>query len=215
MLWEVVHEPEGKISMSQQYRICRTCGASLRPGYEYCPRCGAQYDEPIGQQPYPPEQPAVPGPAGQYAAQQPLFLPPLPPKTPYPAQDQGYAPSPSYPPTYAQQAPMTAWPGQRGDSPQPPPPQSRKGISPGLLILIAVLALLLLISFSALFYNIGEHNGSQPGNTPTPAPTYQTTPRPTRTPKPVPTRTPGSTPTSPTLPTPTPGLVVDQLFTWL
>jgi uncharacterized OB-fold protein len=32
--------------MTQQYRICHNCGASLAPYQAYCPRCGAQYIEP-------------------------------------------------------------------------------------------------------------------------------------------------------------------------
>jgi hypothetical protein len=43
--------------MTQQYRICHNCGASLTPDQAYCPRCGAQYIEPIIQQPVVP----VPG----------------------------------------------------------------------------------------------------------------------------------------------------------
>ena len=92
--------------MTQQYRICHNCGASLTPDQAYCPRCGAQYIEPI--------------------IQQPVVPPPPQAQVPYQPQDQSYAPpstpSPSYPSSYGQQAQMT--PEQSGGS--PPPPQTGK-----------------------------------------------------------------------------------------
>jgi hypothetical protein len=59
-----------------------------------------------------------------------------------------------------------------------------------------VVALLVLVGTGSLFYNLGQHNGSQPGTTPppgiTPTPTQEMTPTPTPTPK----ITPGTTPTA-------------------
>ena len=46
----VQKEPEEKIIMSQQYRICHNCGASLTPDQAYCPRYRAEY---IGVHPTP------------------------------------------------------------------------------------------------------------------------------------------------------------------
>jgi hypothetical protein len=149
--------------VSQQYRICHNCGASLTPDQAYCPRCGAQYMEPI--------------------IQQPVVSPPP-------------TSSPSYPPSYGQQAQMT--PGQVGGSPQFPPPQTRRGVSPFLIIGLVVVGLLLLVGIGSLFYNLSQHNSSKPGTTPTPG----ITPTPTPGITPTPTPTPGITPT----PTPTPGI---------
>jgi len=172
---------ERKNIMTLQYRICHNCGASLTPDQAYCPRCGAEYIEPVIQEPGAP-------------------LPPQQAQVPYQPQGQGYAQpptsSPYYPSSYGQQAQMT--PGQVGGSPQPPPPQSRKGVSPFLIIAIVVVALLVLVGAGSLFYNLGQRNGSQPGTTPTPGitpaptPTQGTTPVPTPTPK----VTPGTTPTA-------------------
>src|SRR5260370_28856535 len=98
-------EPEEEnIIMSQPYRICHNCGASLTPDQAYCPRCGAQYVEPIVQQPgefepFPPEQPAAASPVEPYVAQQPVVPPPQP-QAPYPPQGQRYAP-PSAPSPYS------------------------------------------------------------------------------------------------------------------
>ncbi len=166
--------------MTLQYRICHNCGASLTPDQAYCPRCGAQSIEPI--------------------TQQPGFSAPPQAQVPYQPQDQGYAPSPTpspyYPSNYGQQAQMA--PGQVGSSPQPPPSQLRRGVSPFLIIAIVVVALLLLVGTGSLFYNLGQRNSSQPGTTPTPGitpaptPTQGTTPVPTPTPK----VTPGTTPTA-------------------
>lgn len=168
--------------MTVQYRICRNCGASLTLDQAYCPRCGAQYIEPVIQ------EPAAPRPPQQG-------------QVPYQPQGQGYAQpptsTPSYPSNYGQQAQMT--PGQVGGSPQPPPSQPRKGVSPFLIIAIVVVVLLLLVGTGSLFYSLGQHNGSQPGTTPTPgitptpAPTQGTTPEPTPTPKITPQTTPTST----------------------
>ena len=84
--------------MSQQYHICHNCGTPLTSDQIYCPRCGAQYIEPIVQQPgefepFPPEQAVAPSPVGPYAAQQPVIPPYTQP------QGQGYAP-PSAPSAY-------------------------------------------------------------------------------------------------------------------
>jgi hypothetical protein len=168
--------------MTLQYRICHNCGASLTPDQAYCPRCGAQYIEPVIQ------EPGVP-------------LPPQQAQVPYQQQGQGFAPppttSPSYPSSYGQQGQMT--PGQVGGSPQPPPLQSRKGVSPLLIIAIVVVALLVLVGTGSLFYNLGQRNSSQPGTTPTPGitpaptPTQGTTPVPTPTPKITPITTPTAT----------------------
>ncbi len=165
--------------MTLEYRICRNCGASLTPDQVYCPRCGVQYIESVFQ------DPAAP-------------LPPQPAQVPYQPQGQGYTQpptsSPYYPPGYGQQAQMA--PGQVVGSPQPP--QSRKGVSPFLIIAIVVVALLVLVGTGSLFYNLGQRNGSQPGTTPAPGitpaptPTQGTTPVPTPTPK----ITPGTTPTA-------------------
>jgi len=89
---------------------------------------------------------------------------------------------------------MTQGSGQGEDSFQLPPSGRGEGISPGVLIVLVVVALLLLVGIGSLFYNIGQHNGSQPGITPTPAPTHGTTP--------VPTHTPGVTPTPTTFQAP-------------
>ncbi len=161
--------------MALQYRICHNCGASLTPDQAYCPHCGAQYTEPIYQEsmmPLPPQQPA-----------------------------QGYAPPPTppyYPPGYGQQVHMA--PGQVGGSPQTPPPQPKKGVSPFLIIALVVVALLLLVGIGSIFYNLGQHNTSQPGTTPTPGITPTPTPTqgttPTSTPTPTPKITPQTTPTA-------------------
>jgi hypothetical protein len=169
--------------MAQQYRICHNCGASLTPDQAYCPRCGVQYMEPM--------------------IQQPGFPPPPQAQVPYQPQGQGYAPpptsSPYYPPgSYGQQAQMT--PGQVGGSPQPPPLQPRKGVSPFLLIALVVVALLVIVGIGSIFYNLAQHKSSQPGTTPTPGITPTATPTPGTTP--TPTLTPTPTPTS----TPTPGI---------
>ncbi|MGZ3628329.1 MAG: hypothetical protein ACXWPS_18295 [Ktedonobacteraceae bacterium] len=168
--------------MTVQYRICHNCGASLTPDQAYCPRCGVQYIEPVIQEPGAP-------------------LPPLA-QVPYQPQGQGYAQpptsSPYYPPSYGQQAHMA--PDQVGGSPQPPPSQSRKGVSPFLIIAIVVVVLLVLVGTGSLFYTLGQRNSSQPGTTPTPGitptstPTQGTTPIPTPTPQITPQTTP--TPTS-------------------
>ena len=163
--------------MTQQYRICHNCGASLTPDQAYCPRCGAQYLEPV--------------------IQQPEALPPQA-QPPYQSQGQSYAPpptsSPYYPSSYGQQAQMT--PGQVGGSPQPPSPPTRKGVNPFLIIVLVVVGLLLLVGTGSLFYNLGQQNGTKPGTTPTPGITPTPTPTSGTTPTPTPRITPGITPTA-------------------
>ena len=182
--------------MTLQYRICHNCGASLTPDQGYCPRCGAQYIESVIQEPGAP-------------------LPPQQAQVPYQPQGQSYAQSPTsspnYPSSYGQQAQIT--PGQVGGSPEPPPPQSRKGVSPFLIIAIVVVALLLLVGTGSLFYNLGQRNSPQPGTTPTPgitptpAPTQGTTPVPTPTPQ----ITPQTTPTATSFRMPASSTIVDSL----
>lgn len=185
--------------MSERYRTCQNCGASLAAGQTYCPRCGAPYVEPIMQrpgefEPFPPEQPAASSPAGPYAAQQPVVQPPpSQPGTPYPPQGQGYAQPPG---GYGQQEQMAA--GQAGGSPEPPVSQTGQGLRISLIIGIVVLLLVLLGGVVGLFYFLGQQSSSTPGTTPTP------TPRITPTPTPTPGITPTPTPTPRTTPTPTP-----------
>ena len=167
--------------MTLQYRICHNCGATLTPDQAYCPRCGAQYIEPVIQEPVAP-------------------LPPQQAQVPYKPQGQFYAPpptsSPDYPSNYGQQAQMT--PGQGGGPPQPPSSQPRKGVSPFLIIALVVVALLVLVGTGSLFYTLGQRNSPQPGTTPTPGITPAPTPTPGTTPVPTPTPkiTPVTTPTA-------------------
>jgi len=164
--------------MTLEYRICHNCGASLTPDQAYCPRCGAQYIEPVIQEPGAPLPPQA--------------------QVPYQPQGQSYAQpptsSPYYPSSYGQQAQMA--PGQVGGSPPPPPSQSRKGISPFLIIAIVVVALLVLVGAGSLFYTLGQRNSSQPGTTPAPGITATPTPTPGTTPTPTPQITPQTTPTT-------------------
>ena len=136
------------------------------------------------------------------AFQEPVVTPPPQGQVPYQQQGQGYAPpptpSPYYQSAYGQQAQMA--PGQIGASPQPPPTQPRKGVSPFLIIAIVVVALLVLVGIGSLFYNLGQQHGTQPGTTPTPGITPTATPTQGKTPEPTPTPTQGTTP----VPTPTP-----------
>jgi hypothetical protein len=178
--------------MTLQYRICHNCGASLTPDQAYCPRCGAQYIEPVFQKPG-------------------LPLPPQQAQVPYQQQGQGFAQpstsSPYYPSSYGQQAQMT--PGQVGGSPQPP--QSRRGISPFLIIAIVVVALLVLVGTGSLFYNLVQRNSSQPGTTPTPGITPAPTTTQGTTPTPTPQITPQTTPTATTLRVPASSTTVSSL----
>jgi zinc-ribbon domain len=191
--------------MSQRYRTCQNCGASLTAGQTYCPRCGAPYIEPIIQrpgefEPFPPEQPGASSPARPYGAQQPVIPAPPQPGTPYPPQGQGYT-QPPY--RYGQQEEMAA--GQAGGSPEPPASQNGQGFRTSLIIGIVFLLLVLLGGVAGLFYFLGQQNSSTPGttptSTPTPTPTATPTATPTPTPTPSPTPTPGITPTT----TPTAG----------
>jgi hypothetical protein len=175
--------------MTLEYRLCHNCGASLTPDQAYCPRCGAQYIEQVIQEPGTPFPPQA--------------------QVPYQTQGQGYAPPPTsssdYPSSYGQQAQMT--PGQVGGSPPPLPPQSRKGVSPFLIIAIVVVALLVLVGTGSLFYNIGQRNSSQPGTTPTPG----ITPTPTQGTTPTPQITPQTTPTATSLRVPASSTTVTSL----
>jgi zinc-ribbon domain len=181
--------------MTLEYRLCHNCGASLTPDQAYCPRCGAQYIEPVFQ------EPGVP-------------LPPQQAQVPYQQQGQGFAPpptsSPYYPSSYGQQAHMT--PGQVGGTPQPPSTQPSKGISPLIFIAIVVVVLLLLVVTGGLFYHLGQENGTQPGTTPVPgntpvaAPTQGSTPVPTQKP------TQGITPTPKITPQTTPAATAFHIF---
>ena len=189
--------------MSSQYRICHNCGASLTPGEAYCPRCGAQYIEPIVQKPgefdpFPPEQFNTSEETEPYVAQsqQPVVLPPPQQQAPYPPQSQGYVP-PSAPSPYASGGYGQQSPGQVGVPPQPPESDTRQGLSTSLIIGLVVAAVLLLILVGGLFYILGQRNNTTPATTPTPGVTPTSTPA--STPTPTPTATPGKTPT----PTPT------------
>jgi hypothetical protein len=191
--------------MSERYRTCQNCGASLTAGQTYCPRCGAPYVEPIIQrpgefEPFPPEQPGASSPARPYGAQQPVVQPtPSQPGTPYPPQGQGYA-QPPY--GYGQQEEMAA--GQTGGSPEPPVSQNGQSFRISLIIGIVVLFLVLLGGVAGLFYFLGQQNSSTPGTTPTPTATSTPTPTPTATP--IPTPTPTATPIPTPTPTATPGV---------
>jgi hypothetical protein len=180
--------------MTLQYRICHNCGASLAPDQAYCPRCGAQYIEPV-----------IPEPGAP--------LPPPQAQAPYQHQGQGYAPpptsSPNYPSSYEQQVQMT--PGQVGDSPQPPPSQPGRGVSPFLIIALVVVALLVLVGTGSLFYNLGQRNSNQPGTTPTPGITPTPTPTQGKTPTPTPQITPQTTPTATSLGVPASSTTVSSL----
>ncbi len=182
--------------MSSQYRICHNCGASLTPGETYCPRCGAQYVEPIVQKPgefdpFPPEQVHASEQTEPYVAQpqQPVILPPPLQQSPYPPQGQGSVP-PSSPSPYASGSYGQQVPGQEGGPPQPPESDTRQGLSTSLIIGLVVAAVLVLILVGGLFYVLGQRNNTTPGTTPTPGIT------PTSTPTPTPGTTPTSTPTS-------------------
>ena len=182
--------------MSSQYRICHNCGASLTPGETYCPRCGAQYVEPIVQKPgefdpFPPEQMHASEQTEPYVAQpqQPVILPPPLQQSPYPPQGQGSVP-PSSPSPYASGSYGQQVPGQEGGPPQPPESDTRQGLSTSLIIGLVVAAVLVLILVGGLFYVLGQRNNTTPGTTPTPGVT------PTSTPTPTPGTTPTSTPTS-------------------
>jgi len=172
--------------MSQPYRICHNCGASLTPDQAYCPRCGAQYVVSI--------------------VHQPVVPPPPQPQAPYPPQGQGYIPSPYSSASYGQQTPITPVPGQVGDSPQPPSSQTGRGVSPFLLIGMVVVILLLLVGVGSLLYTLGQQHSSKPGTTPTPGITPTPTPTPGTTPSPTPT--PRITPTATALQAPATGRTV-------
>ena len=186
--------------MSSPYRICHNCGASLTPGETYCPRCGAQYVEPIVQKPgefdpFPPEQFNTSEETEPYVAQpqQPVVLPPPQQQAPYPPQSQGYVP-PSAPSPYASGGYGQQTPGQVGGPPQPPESDTRQGLSISLIIGLVVAAVLLLILVGGLFYILGQRNNTAPVTTPTPGVTPTSTPTPTATPGKTPTPTPTSVP---------------------
>ncbi len=111
--------------MSEMYRICHNCGASLTAGETYCPRCGAKYIEPIVQkprefEPFPPDQSAASEQTEPQVAQQPVVLPPPP--------QMRSAPSPYAANRYGQQPPVRPGPGQVGGPPQPPNGDSGTGM---------------------------------------------------------------------------------------
>ncbi len=151
--------------MSEMYRICHNCGASLTAGETYCPRCGAKYIEPIVQkprefEPFPPDQSAASEQTEPQVAQQPVVLPPPP--------QMRSAPSPYAANRYGQQPPVRPGPGQVGGPPQPPNGDSGTGMRINLIISIIVGAVLLLLLVSGLFYFLGQRSNTTPGTTPTP-----------------------------------------------
>jgi zinc-ribbon domain len=174
--------------MSSQYRICHNCGASLTANQTFCPRCGAQYVEPIVQQPgefepFPPDQSSASEPTEPQVAQsqQPQS------QASYPPQGQGYAPPPSTPASYGQQVPVT--PGQVGGPPQPPTSGNDNRLRMNLIIgLIVLVVILLLVIGGFVIFSNQKNNPSAttptPGATPTHTPTPGTTPTPTPTPVP-------------------------------
>lgn len=171
--------------MSQQRRFCHNCGASLTPDQAHCPRCGAQYVEPV--------------------VEQPVVQPPSQPQVPYPPS----APSP-YPPTsYGQQTPVTPESGQVDDSTLPPGSQNGQGLRMSVIIGAVVVLLLLLGGVGGLFFYLGQQNGSTPGTTPTPGVTPTPTPTPGVTPTPTPT--PATTPTTVSFRTPAASIAVIPL----
>jgi len=185
--------------MSSQYRTCHNCGATLAPGETRCPRCGAQYIEPIIQRPgefdpFPPDPANASGQTEPYEVQpqQPVILPPPPQQAPYAPQSQGYV-QPSSPPPYADSGYNQQVPGQVGGPPEPPESDTRQGMNTSLIIGLVVAAVLLLVLVGGLFYVLGQRNNNSTATTPTPGVT------PTPTPTATATATPGTTPT----PTPT------------
>src|SRR6266699_1322301 len=173
--------------MRSQYRICHNCGASLTLDETRCPRCGAQYVEPIVQkpgefEPFPPDQANASGQTEPYEVQpqQPVVLP-RQQQAPYPPQGQGYMQS-SPPQPYAAGGYGQQGPGQVGGQPQPPESDTPQGLSTSLIIGLVVAAVLLLLLVGGLFYTLGQRNNAPPGLTPTPGVT--------------PTATPGTTPTA-------------------
>jgi hypothetical protein len=175
--------------MSSQYRICHNCGASLTANEAYCPRCGAQYVEPIIQQPgefqpFPPEQGA--GEPHVAQPQQPVVLPPPPQQqVPYPPQGQGYAP-PSEPASYGQETPVEPGPEQAGGLSPPPTSENDNRLRINLIIgLIVLVVILLLVIGGFVIFSNQKNNPSAatptPGVTPTHTPTPGTTPTPTST----------------------------------
>ncbi len=183
--------------MSERYRMCQNCGTSFIAGETHCPRCGAQYVEPIVHQPgefepFPPQNPEASGPTGPQEAQQPVVLPP--------PHDLGApsAPSPDTSGGEGHQTPVTPEPGQVDGPPQPPISQTERDLRISLIISIVVAVVLLLIIDSGLFYFLGQRANPTQGPTPapgaTPTPTLVTTPTPTPTPVTTPTPTPTSVP---------------------
>lgn len=181
--------------MSERYHICQNCGTSLTTGETHCPRCGAQYVEPIVQQPgefepWPPQNLDASGPTEPQVAQQPVVLPP--------PHESG---APSTPSPYISggdehQTPVTPEPGQVVGPSQPPISQTEKDLRISLIISIVVAVVLLLIIDSVLFYFLGQRANPTPGTTPTSGvtPTPGTTPTLTPTPGTTPTPTPTSVP---------------------
>ncbi len=184
--------------MRSQYRICHNCGASLTLDETRCPRCGAQYVEPIVQkpgefEPFPPDQANASGQTEPYEVQpqQPVVLPPQQ-QAPYPPQGQGYV-QPTPPSPYAASGYNQQVPGQVGGPPQPPE-DTTQGLNTSLVIGLVVAAVLLLLFVGGLFYVLGQRNNTSPGLTPTPGVTPTPTPTATATPGKTPTPTPTSVP---------------------
>ena len=82
--------------MSNQYRICQNCGATLAPGETHCPRCGVPYVDQVIQkpgefEPFPPDQANASGQTEPYEVQpqQPVILPSPQQQAPYPPQGRG------------------------------------------------------------------------------------------------------------------------------
>src|SRR5437773_8720812 len=182
--------------MRSQYRICHNCGASLTLDETRCPRCGAQYVEPIVQkpgefEPFPPDQVNASGQTEPYEVQpqQPVVLPPQQ-QAPYPPQGQGYV-QPTPPSPYAASGYNQQVPGQVGGPPEAPE-DTTQGLNTSLVIGLVVAAVLLLLFVGGLFYVLGQRNNTSPGLTPTPGVTP--------TPTPTATATPGKTPTPTSVP---------------
>src|SRR5574340_969391 len=167
--------------MSSQYRICHNCGAALAPGETHCPRCGAEYSEPIVQQPgefnpFPPDQTSASGQTEPYEVQpqQPVVLPPPQQQTPYAPQGQGYGqPQQAYPAQgqgYGQPSQPSPYAtgggydqqgtGPDGESSQVPESDTKQGMNISLIIGLVVVVVLLLLLIGGLFFVLGQRNNN-------------------------------------------------------